>query len=39
VSYARAMKPYSPMENFSFMILPPAADTRPASTAQSLHPK
>ena len=39
VSNASAMNPYSPMDIFSRWIRPPAAATRPASTAQSAQLK
>ena len=39
VSSTKAMKPYCPMENFSFTTLPPCRAARPASTAQSAHEK
>ena len=39
VSPTMAMKPYSPMANFSLMTLPPLAVTRAVSTAQSSQEK
>jgi len=38
-SFPRAMKPCGPIANLSFMMLPPLARTRDASTAQSSHSK
>lgn len=39
VSWAMAMHPYSPMENFDWMMVPPAAVTRDSSVAQSWQEK
>ena len=39
VSVTRAAKPYSPMANLGLNTWPPAAATRPCSTAQSSQPK
>src|SRR5690606_3514849 len=39
VSVTREMKPYGPIANFGFSILPPASTARAASMAQSSHEK